>query len=152
MKIEELKNKVKTEKTNYNESFQQLFDKTRKNQTSELNDITCEKFETFLNNMNIKHTETVSNMLNIFKSNRNINGIYWIRKDAFIGELCSLMKNDKRYLSVFEIFGKTINQLLLTNLNIRENDLKIIQSQQTIIDNYVKLFLLRKIIKMKKMN
>jgi hypothetical protein len=38
---------------------------------------------------------------------------------------------------LFETFGKTINQLLLTNLNIRENDLRIIQNQQTIIENYV---------------
>ena len=44
------------------------------------NDITSEKFETFLHIMNVKHTETVSNMLNIFKSNKNINSISRLNK------------------------------------------------------------------------
>jgi hypothetical protein len=74
LKIEELKQKVKSEKVNINESFQQLFDKSKKDQGNYTNDITSEKMENFLNNMNIKHTETVSNLLNIFRSNRNFNG------------------------------------------------------------------------------
>ena len=66
-----MKNKVKTEKGNFIESL----DKVKRNQNNEANDITSVKLETFLNNMNIKHSETVCNMLNIFKSNKNLNGI-----------------------------------------------------------------------------
>jgi hypothetical protein len=73
-KIEELKHKVKSEKTNFNESFQQLFDKVKRTQNNETNDITAEKMENFLNATNVKHSETVSNMLSIFKANRNMNG------------------------------------------------------------------------------
>ena len=78
IKIEELKNRVKTEKINFTESM--IFDKVIRNSTIENNDITSEKFETFLHIMNVKHTETVSNMLNIFKSNKNINSISRLNK------------------------------------------------------------------------
>ena len=74
LKIEELKQKVKSEKASISENFQQMFDRSKKSNPNEVNDISCEKMENLLNNMNIKHPETVANMLNIFKGSKNLNG------------------------------------------------------------------------------